>query len=238
MWYGASVVTAFPLALLVGFLIGLALERAIARPLRGRPPVALMAATLGAYYLIRGTTMISSRGFETGSYGLPEHVYRLGSLAISTSDIIALAIAGGSVAGIVAMHRLTSLGVAMRAVAEDAFGAAAYGISVKTMTALSWGFAGVTAAAAALALATKAQVAPTLDFYALKALAVSLLAGLDSVAGVTLAGIVLGLGEQYASLFLDPYVPGLGDRLAFVLMLVVLLVKPYGLFGTERIERV
>ncbi len=238
MWAGLNVVAAMALSLVAGFILGGVLERAVARPLRGRPPVALMAATLGVFYLLRGVTMVVSGGFETGSLPVPDELYRFGPIVLGANDIVAIVIAGGSLAALIALHQYTRIGVAMRAVAEDSFGAAAYGLPVKALTLLSWGIAGAAASAAALSLTVKAQVSPTLDYYALKALVASLLAGLDSIAGVVVGGLVLGLSEQYASLFLDPYLKGIGERMAFIIMLIVLLVKPYGLFGTERIERV
>jgi len=237
-YYGVPIILACALSLAIGFGVGVALERLLARPLRGRPVAALMAATLGAYYVLRGTSMIVSRGFEMGSLGIPEAYYSLGPIRASLSDFIAAGISLLVVACTILLHRFTRLGIAMRAVSEDAFGATAYGLPVKNLTMLSWGIAGAISAAAALALAAKAQVAPTLDFYALKALAASLLAGLDSIAGVVVGGLVLGFMEQFGSLILDPILPGLGSQLAFIVMLIVLLVKPYGLFGTERIERV
>ena len=237
-YYGVPALMAFISSLIVGFSIGVILERLLARPLRGRPVVALMAATLGAYYVLRGASMIMSRGFEIGGLGLPEAYHSLGPIRASLSDFVAIGISSLVIAGMVLLHKFTRLGIAMRAVSEDAFGATAYGLPVRSLTMLSWGIAGAVSAAAALALAAKAQVGPTLDFYALKALAASLLAGLDSIAGVIVGGLVLGFVEQFGSLALDPILPGVGNQLAFVVMLVVLLVKPYGLFGTERIERV
>ena len=237
-YYHVPIPAAFTLSLALGFGVGVALERLLARPLRGRPVAALMAATLGAYYVLRGMSMVVSRGFEMGSLGLPETYYSIGPIRASLSDFIAICVSLSVIVGIVLMHRYTRLGIAMRAVSEDAFGASAYGLPVTVLTMLSWGIAGVVSAAAAFALAAKAQVSPMLDFYAIKALAASLLAGLDSIAGVVVGGLVLGFMEQFGSLALDPILPGLGNQLAFIVMLVVLLFKPYGLFGTERIERV
>jgi len=237
-WYGLPVPVSFLASLAAGFLIGVVLERLLARPLRGRPVVALMAATLGAYYVLRGVSMVASRGFEMGSLGIPEVYQAVGPLRVSLSDVVAAGLSSATILAVIMLHRFTRLGVAMRAVSEDPFGATAYGLPVRRLTMLSWGIAGAVSAAAALALAVKAQVGPTLDFYALKALAASLLAGLDSIAGVVVGGLALGFIEQFGSLLLDPYMPGLGSQLAFIAMLIVLLVKPYGIFGTERIERV
>lgn len=236
---GIGLVPAILLAATAGFAIGAAMERLVARPLLGRPPVALIAATLGVFYVLRGASIaVAGPDWSGGSYELPATVYRLGPVALDFSDIVAVTAAGGIVALVVAMHRFTKLGVAMRAVAEDAYGAAAYGLPVKRLTMLSWGLAGASGALAGVALAAKAGVSPGLDAYVLKALAASLLAGLDSVAGIVLGGVILGFVEQFSDYLLGPILPGFGNVAAFLVMLVVLLVKPYGLFGTERIERV
>ena len=157
---------------------------------------------------------------------------------VDASDVAALVLAGGLVAAVVALHRWTRLGVAMRAVSEDPYGAAAYGLPVRRLTMLSWAIAGAAGGAAAVALAAKTGVEPALEVYVIEALAASLLAGLDSIAGIVVGGLVLGLVYQFSNFLLGSMLPSFGEAAAFTLMLLVLLVKPYGLFGTERIERV
>ena len=226
-------------AAVVGFATGVAMEITIARPLRGRPPVALIAATLGAYYILKGVAKAVARDmWTTASYRLPGIDIRLGPVVVDATDIVAALLAGGTLAALIALHRFTRLGVAMRAVAEDPYGASAYGLPVKTLTMLSWGLAGLAGALAGVALAAKTGVEPSVDLYVLEALAASLLAGLDSVAGIVVGGLALGFVRQMSNYFLMSWLPGFGDAAAFILMLLVLLVKPYGLFGTERIERV
>jgi len=227
------------LAAAVGFATGVAMEVAIARPLRGRPPVALIAATLGTYYILKGVAKaVAGDMWTTASYRLPSMSISLGPVVIDATDVAAILLAGGTLAALIALHRFTRLGVAMRAVAEDPYGASAYGLPVKTLTMLSWGLAGLAGALAGVALAVKTGVEPSIDVYVLEALAASLLAGLDSVAGIVVGGLALGFVRQMSNYFLMSWLPGFGDAAAFILMLLVLLVKPYGLFGTERIERV
>ena len=232
-------------ALAVGFAVSAATERLIARPLRGRSPIALIAATLGVYYVLKGIAMFVAGGsIPQASILRSEFSLRAGPVALSASDIAAIAAGAGIVAIVVALHRLTRLGVAMRAVAEDPYGAAAYGLPVKLLTMLSWGLAGAAGGLAAIAMAMKANLSPILEVYVIKALAASLLAGLDTVAGIVVGGLVLGVTEQLVR-FLEPYLrfgvidfTGIHEAAAYMIMLLVLLVKPYGLFGTERIERV
>ena len=236
---GADIATATLLAALVGAAAGAALEALIARPLRGRPPVALIAATLGAYYVFKAVAkMVAGDLWTTASLPLPGFTAHLGPVVVDASDVAALVLAGGLVAAVVALHRWTRLGVAMRAVSEDPYGAAAYGLPVRRLTMLSWAIAGAAGGAAAVALAAKTGVEPALEVYVIEALAASLLAGLDSIAGIVVGGLVLGLVYQFSNFLLGSLLPSFGEAAAFTLMLLVLLVKPYGLFGTERIERV
>ncbi len=222
-----------------GFLVGIATEALVARPLRGRPPVALIAATLGVYYILKAVAMmVSGNNWQGGSLQLPYFRAHIGPLVVDTTDVLALAASGGLLVIVIAIHRLTRLGVAMRAAAEDAYGAAAYGLPVKRLTMLSWGLAGLAGGLAGVALAAKTGITPYIGNYALEALAASLLAGLDTIAGIVVGGLLLGLVRGLSGYMLNTTLPGIGDAAAFMLMLLVLLFKPYGLFGTERVERV
>ncbi|MCE4621490.1 MAG: branched-chain amino acid ABC transporter permease [Desulfurococcales archaeon] len=235
MKYG--VVEGLLASLLVAAVSGLILERSLARPLIGKPPAALIGATLGAYYVIRGVTYIIGK-FQAASLPIEAKYYELGILSISNNDILSLAVTGFILAGIILMHEKTKIGSAIRAVAEDAEGAAGYGLPVGRLITLSWIIAGVTGAFGGLAIAIKAQVSPAIEFYAIKALAASILAGLDSIGGIIVGGLALGLIEQFSRILLEPYLPGIGGHIAFIFLLLILLVKPYGIFGTERIERI
>ena len=227
------------IASFIGFGIGILLERGVARPLLGRPPVALIAATLGVFYLLRGVAIEATGSYWSGgSLGDFGTIYHIGAVVFTGSDIAALAVALVTLGLVIGIHRFTRLGVAMRAVAENPYGAAGYGLPVRRLTALSWGFAGLLGALGGLAFGIKAGVSPSIDGYVLKALAASLLAGLDSIAGVVVGGFVLSFTEQFGDYLLHNYLPGFGEVAAFIVMLVVLLLKPYGFFGTERIERI
>ena len=232
-----GVLEGFLASMIVAAASGLVIERLLAKPLLGKPPTALIGATLGAYYMIRGITYIIGK-FQAASLPIEAKIYDLGVLSISSNDIITLAITGSMLAGIILIHEKTRIGSAIRAVAEDAEGAAGYGLPVGRLITLSWVIAGLTGAFGGLAIAIKAQVSPAIDFYAIKALAASILAGLDSVGGIIIGGLALGLVEQFSSIALETYLPGIGGHIAFFFLLLILLVKPYGIFGTERIERI
>ncbi len=235
--YRYNPLLAYAISILVAIGMSIIIERLVARPLLGRPPVALIGATLGVYYLIKGVT-VTIGGAETASLPIPYKLYNLGFITLGLNDIIA-GLGSLLVLGVlILLHRKTKLGSAMRAVAEDVEGAAAYGLPVRRLMSLSWALAGLVAGLGGLFLAVKNQVTVELEAYAIRALAASLIAGLDSIGGVIVGGIFLGIAEELGGLFLDDYLPGIGQDLAFFILLLVLFVKPYGLFGTERIERV
>ncbi len=235
--YRYNPLLAYVLAVLAGVAASIAIERLVARPLLGRPPVALIGATLGIYYLFKGVT-ITIGGAETASLPIGYKLYHLGPITLGLNDVVSGLGSLLVLALVILLHMKTRLGSAMRAVAEDVEGAAAYGIPVRRLMSLSWALAGLVGALGGLFLAVKNQVSVELEFYAIRALAASLLAGLDSIGGVVIGGIVLGVAEEVGGLLLDDYLPGIGYDLAFFILLLVLFVKPYGLFGTERIERV
>jgi len=235
--YRYNIIVSILFSLAIGVLASIAVERLVARPLLGRPPVALIGATLGVYYLIKGAT-ITIGGGETASLPIPYKLYSIGPVRLGLNDIISGLGGLGILLAIVLLHRRTRLGSAMRAVAEDVEGAAAYGIPIRRLMTLSWALAGLIGAIGGIFLAVKNQVSVELEFYAIRALAASLLAGLDSIGGVIVGGIFLGLAEELGGLFLDEYIPGIGYDIAFFILLIGLIFKPYGLFGTERIERV
>ena len=231
-----SLAAAVAAAIAVAVAVSVATERLVARPLLGRPPVALIGATLGLYYMLKGVVLIVG-GSEVAVVMADVEYYRLGPLVVATNDIIPLLGSAAVLASVIYLHRRTRFGAAMRAVAEDAEGAAAYGLPVRRLMLAGWALAGLVGGLGSILLAIKTQVSPDLEYYAIRALAASLIAGLDSLGGIVVGGIALGLAEQLASKFLDPYLPGIGSDIAFVILLLILMVKPYGLFGSERIER-
>ncbi|MEB3806818.1 MAG: branched-chain amino acid ABC transporter permease [Desulfurococcales archaeon] len=233
--YGPLV--SYTLAIVSAIITSVAIERLVARPLLGRNPIALIGATLGVYYLLKGVTLTIGGG-TTAALPIPYKVYSFGAIKMASNDIVSLVGTTVVLATIIILHNRTRLGAAMRAVAEDVIGAAAYGIPVRRLLVLSWVLAGLVGGFGGIFLAVKNQVSVELEYYAIRALAVSLIAGLDSIGGVVVGGIALGITEELGSLLLGEYLPGIGYDIAFFILLLVLFVKPYGLFGTERIERI
>jgi branched-chain amino acid transport system permease protein len=135
--------------------------------------------------------------------------------------------------------RFTKVGLGMRATAEDHQLAQSTGISVRSVFSVVWLVSGLVAAVAGIALARVMDIHYPLPWVGLKGLVVALFGGLDSLAGALLAGLILGVLENLGAGYLDPILGGgVGDVAAYVMLLLILLIKPYGLFGLVRIERI
>jgi len=145
------------------------------------------------------------------------------------------------VAALLFLFRFTKIGLAMRATAEDEPVTRGLGIKATFVYAIVWVIACVVGVLAGILLGGVSGVSPPLAEIGLKALAVVILGGLDSIGGAILAGVILGILENLAAGYLDPMMPsggGLANVFPFIVMLVVLVFRPHGLFGLKRIERV
>ena len=238
--------TVFPfwIALLLSFgaavLLGLIIERFIFRPLIGQPIWAIIMVSIGLMILIQGIVQVGWGGIERPFPQIfPEAPVRIGELIFTSSifwgGIIALAI----VAGLTFVFNRTRWGLKLTAVAEEHQVAQAMGISVKKSIAVAW-IIGCTLSTFAAIVFLNGQ---TLTFAAavigLHALPVVLLAGLESISGAVVAGIIVGVGESWAAAYLDPFTEGaMSQAFPYILMLIVLLFRPQGLFGWKIIERV
>ena len=164
-----------------------------------------------------------------------------GSIIIKWEQILAVAIAAIFLAILVWFFTRTTIGIAMRAVADDQMASLSVGVSVERVFGLAWAAAGVSAAAAGFVVGSLSNLEfASLTAIGLRVFPVVILGGLDSIAGAVVGGIIIGVLEQFASGYLDAYIPGggTGDVFPFVILILILLVRPYGLFGTEEIERV
>ena len=132
------------------------------------------------------------------------------------------------------------LGLGMQGVGEDNQLAQSVGVRVKTIFSAVWGISGLVSVIGGMLLSAKCGVGAPLASFGMIALAVALLGGLESIGGVFIAGLIVGIGEQLAATYLDPLIAagGIAEVFPYALMMVVLLIRPYGLFGWKRIERV
>lgn len=229
-----------PAALACSLVLGLLIERLILRPLVGESLFAFVMVTIGLLIFMRGVVLVAW-GPEIRFFPavLPMEAVKIGPLVLDR----ALTLGGGFtliIAAIVSwFFNHTQTGLAMSAVAEDHQTALSLGISVKRSIAVSWGLSGVLSTIAAIMFLNGKGMTFLASDIGLSALPVALLAGLESIGGVVLGGLIVGVTLGVAAYFLDPiFGGGVGAVFPFVIMVVILLVRPTGLFGWKTIERI
>jgi branched-chain amino acid transport system permease protein len=228
-------------SLAASVLLGLLVERVLLRPMIGEPVIGVIMVTIGLAAVLRGAIVLV---WGAGNFGfpqlLPEAPLTLGPLIVSPVHLGALAVSLAMLAVFAFFFRNTTLGVAMRAVADDQQAAQSLGVSVRHVFAASWAIAaGVAAMAGVVVGSLNGLNADALSFIGLKVFPAVILGGLDSVPGAVVGGVTVGILENMAGGYLDPLVGGGTKEVApFVVLVLVLMLRPYGLFGTVEIERV
>jgi branched-chain amino acid transport system permease protein len=212
----------------------------VLKPLVARPPIMLFMATFGLAYMIQGIGQsIWGTQAKGLNLGIPDNPLTIGGLFLSTFDLTFGAVAGILVVILVWFFHKTRTGRALRAVSDDHEAALSVGIPLLKAWAVTWVIAGIVAVVAGIAWGTRMGVQFSISYIALKALPVLIIGGLDSIMGVIIAGLVVGAGENLAEVFIGPYVGGgIQTFFPYLIALLVLYFKPYGLFGKEIIERV
>jgi branched-chain amino acid transport system permease protein len=226
------------LAVMIGF--GFALERVVLRPLLGRPVVAVIMATIGLAAVLRGLTPIVF-GSATHGIFLPigDEPIMIGPASLPPIQVLGAAVAVIFFVAFSWFFKKSRMGVAMRAVADNQQVAQAMGINVERYFALAWAMAGVVSALGGIIWGSMLGVDIQLALVGLKVFPVVILGGLDSIGGALVGGLIVGIVESLAAGYLDPYVGGgTKDFAPYVLMILVLMFKPYGIFGRRQIERV
>jgi len=212
----------------------------IFRPLVARPPLILFMAAIGLSFLIQGIGQsIWGTQAKGLNIGIPDVPIIVADIYISTFDLTFGVVAGILVAGLILFFQKTRTGRALRAVADDHEAALSVGIPLLKAWAVTWVIAGIVATVAGVAWGSRLGVQFSLSLIALKALPVLILGGIDSIPGAILAGLVVGAGENLAEVFIGPYVGGgIQTFFPYLLALIFLWFRPYGMFGKEIIERV
>ena len=235
---GAILAVVVVLAVMIGF--GFALERVVLRPLLGRPIVAVIMATIGLASVLRGLTPIVFGG-ETRALPLPipDDPVVIGPATLPPIQVLGAVVAILLFLGFNWFFKKSRMGVAMRAVADNQQVAQAMGINVERYFALAWAMAGIVSALGGIVWGSMLGVDVQIAVVGLKVFPVVILGGLDSIGGAMVGGLIIGLVESLASGYLDPYVGGgTKDFAPYVLMILVLMIRPYGIFGKRQIERV
>ncbi|GAA5338262.1 branched-chain amino acid ABC transporter permease [Thermus antranikianii] len=232
-----------PLAMLaalpVAFLFGLLVERGFVRPLLGRSVVAVIMATIGlAAALDGGVQLVWGPDLKYLRGELPQLGFQVGEVFVPSRALwnLLLALPLGLI--LLWLLRRSRYGILVRAISEREVAALALGIPTARILAGVWGISALLATLAGALLAVASGVGHNLVFLGLKVFPVAILGGLDSVGGALLAGFILGILEALSQRYLEPILPGFTEALPFVVVLLVLLVRPYGLLGEQQIERV
>ncbi|MCU1374532.1 MAG: livH [Actinomycetia bacterium] len=241
--WGLPFVVAVVLAMVGGAVIGAVVERVALRPLIGQPPFTAIMITIGVLFVLE-QIVTSIWGFDTRNLGDPwgSDTVHLGDISIAVRDLWTVGLAAAALLAFFLFFRYSSTGVAMRATALDPEAALAQGISPGRVYTLAWAVSGAVAALAGVTLASgTAGLQPGVGFVALAAFPAIILGGLDSPAGAVLGGLIIGVSQQLTARYLADW-SWLGTNfhtaMPYVLMVVILLVRPYGLFGTREVQRV
>jgi branched-chain amino acid transport system permease protein len=233
-WLGVVVAVAGMLAFAFG------LERVVLRPLLGRPIIAVIMATIGLAAVLRGAAPLFF-GAETRSIVLPisDDPIAFGPFSLPPVQLVGAFLSLAFLGAFTWFFLKSRMGVAMRAVADNQQVAMAMGINVERYFAIAWGLAGVVSALGGLAWGALLGVDVHLALIGLKVFPVVILGGLDSIIGAIVGGLIVGVVENLAAGYLDPLVGGgTKDFAPYLLMILMLMVRPYGIFGKRRIERV
>jgi branched-chain amino acid transport system permease protein len=232
-------IAAFLLVILCAAALGFVVEHAILRHMLGRPVISIIMVTIGLASILTGLAeMIWSTEFKSFPPIFPRAPVVIGGIIIRSNLFWGFVIAMAAVVLFAVFFRYSKLGVAMRATAGDQMASYSMGINVRSMFTLAWSLGAVAASLGGVIIGNIGGVQPTLGHIGLKIFPVVILGGLDSIAGAVVGGFIVGLVENIAGGYLDPYVGGgVKDLAPFVVLVLILLVKPYGLFGRQEIER-
>jgi branched-chain amino acid transport system permease protein len=236
--YGLNFFTSFIITMVFSVLLGLLVERMILRPLIGEPIISVIMVTLGLTYVLRGV-VIMIWGNDIRQFNVfPEQPIDLWGVKLTYLYLWSMGVSLLLLTFFAIFFKYARTGIYMRAVADHQTAAQSMGISVKRIFAISWCIAAVVSSIGGILVGNIAGVGVDLSYIGLKVLPAVILGGLDSVLGAIIGGLVVGVLEFLSAGYLDPYMPAINEVFPFIVMVLVLMIKPYGLFGTEEIERV
>ena len=220
--------------------LGFGLERVVLRPLIGQPVIAVVMATIGLAAVLRGgAVLLFGAGTQAIVMPIGDTPIPLGPVTLPPIELVGAGVSIVFLALFTWFFLKSRIGIAMRAVADSQQVAMAMGINVRRYFALAWAMAGVVSALGGLVWGSMLGVDNQLALVGLKVFPVVILGGLDSIIGAVVGGLIVGLVENLAAGYLDPFVGGgTKDFAPYVLMIAALMVRPEGLFGRRRIERV
>ena len=227
------------LAAVIGMgLFGVLLERMVIRPILGQPAFSIVMLTIGVGYVLRGViTMIPNIGTDTHSLAVPYagEVLNMGGLVLAAEQLVIIGVTAALCGGLFAMFKYSKLGIAMQASSQNQLAAYYMGIPVKRLNGLVWGLAAGVAAIAGLLLAPITFVHANMGFIGLKAFPAAVVGGFGSLPGAIVGGLIIGIVESLSGFYLPE---GFKDIAAYIVVLIMLMVKPNGLFGEKLRKKV
>jgi branched-chain amino acid transport system permease protein len=240
MVWGAPLWLSVVLALAGMVILGFALERVMLRRLIGRPVIAVVMATIGLASILRGVGPFT---IFSGTKPLPlpirEEPFVVGPLFIPPIQLLGAGVSIGFLAAFSWFFLKSRKGIAMRAVADNQQVALAMGINVERYFGVAWAMTGIVSALGGILWGNLLGVDVNLALVGFKVFPVVILGGLDSIPGAIVGGLIVGVVENLAAGYIDPYVGGgTKDFAPYVLMIAALMVRPYGIFGKKIIERI
>ena len=229
---------AVPCAIGAMALLGVLCERVVIRPILGQPAFSIVMLTIGIGYVARGLiTMVPNIGTETHTLPVPykDQAWNVGALVLNVEQMVVIASTAGLSLLLFAMFRYSKLGIAMQASSQNQLAAYYMGIPVKRLNGLVWGLAAAVAAIAGLLLAPITFVHANMGLIGLKAFPAAVVGGFGSLPGAIVGGLLIGVVESLSGFYLPD---GFKDTAAYIVVLVMLVVKPNGLFGEKLRKKV
>jgi branched-chain amino acid transport system permease protein len=240
---GIPIVISFLLSMVITFFLAMSVERVFLRRLIGEPIISVIMVTIGLMSIIDG--IIYMTPFGAGNFSFPEFLpiapISFWGVSISWTQFVGVIITFTMIGAFTWFFKASTVGISMRAVSDDQFASMSIGISVPKVFGLAWATAGLSAAAAGGILGNITGLNfDVLQSFGIIVFPVVIVGGLDSIFGAIVAGIIMGLIQQFAAGYLDGHwgLNGTADVLPYIILLIILLFKPHGLFGIHEIERV
>jgi len=243
VWAGIPIAVSFILSMIITFFLAMSVERVFLRRLIGEPIISVIMVTIGLMSIIDGIVYLTPFGAGNFSFPefLPQEPIAFWGVSLSWTQLVGVVITFIMIGAFSWFFKASTVGISMRAVSDDQFASMSIGISVPRVFGLAWATAGLSAAAAGGIIGNITGLNfNVLHSFGIIVFPVVIVGGLDSIFGAIVAGIIMGLIQQFAAGYLDGKwgLHGTADVLPYIILLVILLFKPHGLFGIHEIERV
>ncbi len=243
VWVGIHIALSFILSMIITFFLAMSVERVFLRRLIGEPIISVIMVTIGLMSIIDGIIYMTPFGSENFSFPefLPKEPIAFWGVSLSWTQLVGVIITFIMIGAFTWFFKASTVGISMRAVSDDQFASMSIGISVPRVFGLAWATAGLSAAAAGGIIGNITGLNfDVLHSFGIIVFPVVIVGGLDSIFGAIVAGIIMGLIQQFAAGYLDGNwgLFGTADVLPYIILLIILLIKPHGLFGIHEIERV